>query len=258
MDDAAIRFDKVGMCFRTPARGDVWALRHLSLSCPAGRITCVVGPSGGGKTTLLRLAAGLAFPTAGAVYVRGRPVSGPPEGVGMVSQEDTLLPWRRVLANISLGLEIRGVGPAERRVRSREVLRRVHLPPSVAGSYPHELSGGMRQRVALARALCPRPPILLMDEPFASLDEPTRHELQQELLDLWAADAQTVLFVTHSIDEALFLADHLVIMNGGRVTSEIRPQLPRPRDRLSPPFVDVLLRVRRALTPALDGPETRA
>ena len=243
-----IQFEGVSKCFTTPARGDVWALRELDLSCVAGELTCVLGPSGCGKTTLLRLVAGLDSPTSGHVLVDGRPVAGAPEGIGMVTQEGTLLPWRRVRGNVALGLEIRGVRRAGRRRRVRAVLERVHLPPDVERSYPHELSGGMRQRVALARALCPSPRILLMDEPFASVDEPTRHHLQDDLLRVWVADRQSILFVTHSIEEAVYLADRAVVMTFARAVADIAIDLPRPRDRLSDMFIRTLLAVRETFT----------
>lgn len=243
-----IRFENVSKRFTTPARGDVWALRGIDLTCPPGELTCVVGPSGCGKTTLLRVAAGLETPTAGRVTMDGRTVAGPPADIGLVSQEGDLLPWRRVWRNVALGLEIRGLKRRLRRRRALETIRRVRLPDEVARSFPHELSGGMRQRVALARALCPTPRVLLMDEPFSRLDEPTRHRLQAELLELWLADRQTVLFVTHSIEEAVFLADRIVVMTFGRTVRTIDVALPRPRDRLCKPFVEVLLAVRRALT----------
>ncbi len=253
LEHEVIRFDGVSKCFVTPARPQAWALRDFSLTCPAGQLTCVVGPSGCGKTTLLRLAAGLDSPTSGRVMVEGRPVDGPPDGIGLVSQEGTLLPWRRAMANVTLGLEIRGMGRAERTRRARAVLERVHLARDLERSYPHELSGGMRQRLALARALCPNPRMLLMDEPFASVDEPTRHHLQADLLGVWAADGQTILFVTHSIEEAVYLADRVVVMTFGRTVAEIPVSLPRPRDRLSQEFIDLLLVVRRAFTEHVDA-----
>ena len=242
-----IRFENVSKCFTTPARGDVWALRDMDLSCPPGELTCVLGPSGCGKTTLLRLAAGLETPTSGRVCVNGQPVAAPPDDIGLVSQEGDLFPWRRVLGNVALGLEIRRQPRRRRRQRALETLRRLDLPAEVARSFPHELSGGMRQRVALARALCPSPRVLLMDEPFSGVDEPTRHRLQAELVELWLADRQTVLYVTLSIEEAVFLADQVVVMTFGRIVDRIRVELPRPRGRLGDSFVAVLLKVRRAL-----------
>jgi len=240
-----IQFDNVSKCFTTPARGAVWALRDVDLSCPPGELTCVLGPSGCGKTTLLRIAAGLETPTDGRVLVCDQPVSGAPEDIGVVSQEGDLLPWRRVLSNVALGLEIRGQGRRQRRRRAMEALHRLHLPVGVARSFPHELSGGMRQRVAIARALCTQPRILLMDEPFVSLDEPMRHKLQDDLLALWQQEPRTILFVTHSIEEAVFLADRIVILAGGRKVRELPVDLPRPRDRLSPPFAQLLLEIRK-------------
>jgi len=254
-DAGVIRFEAVSKRYQTPARGEVWALRHLDLLCPAEQLTCVLGPSGCGKTTLLRLAAGLEPPTAGRIGVDGQTVTGPQPGVGLVSQEGALLPWRRVIDDVALGLEISGVSRAERRARGRQAIARVHLPPTVERSLPHELSGGMRQRVALARALCPGPRILLMDEPFASVDEPTRHHLQNELLQVWQTDGQTILFVTHNVEEAVYLADRLIVMTFGRTVADLPVPLPRPRDRLAPAFVDTLLAVRRTFTKhALAGP----
>lgn len=242
-----IRFEGVGKCYRTPGRGEVWALRDMDLECPAGELTCVLGPSGCGKTTLLRLAAGLAPPTAGTVWMDGMPVAGPAPGIGLVSQEGALLPWRRVFGNVALGLEIGGIGRAERHRRVRDCLERVHLPQGVERSFPHELSGGMRQRVALARALCPEPRVLLMDEPFGSVDEPTRHRLQDDLVGVWAEEGLTVLFVTHSLEEAVYLADRVVVMTFSRTVADIRVELPRPRDRLADAFVETLISVREVL-----------
>jgi len=193
---------------------------------------------------VLRLAAGLDQPTAGQVWIHGHPVTGPHPDVGFISQDNDLLPWRTVGENVVMGLELRGAGKRERRRRAGELLARVRLSADVAGSYPHELSRGMRQRVALARTLCVNPRLLLMDEPFARLDEATRHELQDELCDFWLADRRTLLFVTHSLEEAVFLGDRIVVMCAGRVVDEIRVTLPRPRDRFSGGFFEMLRRVR--------------
>ncbi len=247
-----IRFEGVGKRYRTPGRGDVWALRDVDLVCPAGEMTCVLGPSGCGKTTLLRLAAGLEPPTAGTVRMNGTPAVGPSPGVGLVSQEGGLLPWRRVFGNVAFGLEVLGVGRAERRRRVRHCLERVHLPPGLERSFPHELSGGMRQRVALARALCPEPRVLLMDEPFGSVDEPTRHRLQDELVQLWREAGLTVLFVTHSLEEAVYLADRVVVMTFSRTVADILIDLARPRNRLADPFVETLISVRQVLAQHVD------
>jgi NitT/TauT family transport system ATP-binding protein len=242
-----IRFVSVSKCFRTDARGDVWAVRNFNLNCAEGELTCLLGPSGCGKTTLLRLAAGLDRPTNGQVHLNGGQVNGPQKDIGFISQEGDLLPWRTASDNVALGLEIRGVPRAERRQQALAALRRVRLPEEVAGSYAHELSGGMRQRVALARALCVNPRLLLMDEPFARLDEPIRHQFQDDLFELWRADRRTILFVTHSLEEAVFLADRIVVMTSGAAVAELRVPLTRPRDQSSSTFLDVMWQVRQVL-----------
>ncbi len=242
-----IRFSNAGKCFSTPGRGDVWAVRDFNLLAHEGQLTCVLGASGCGKTTLLRLAAGLEKPTTGEVVVDSSRVNGAAD-IGLVTQEGNLLPWRKVLDNIALGPEIQGAKRHKRIAAAREALSRVGLPQKVAKSFPHELSGGMRQRVALGRTLCAGSRIWLMDEPFANLDEPTRHRLQGELLDVWFEDHQTVLFVTHSLEEAVFLADRIVVMAAGRMVAEFQVDLPRPRNRLGDDFVNVLLKVRRVFT----------
>jgi NitT/TauT family transport system ATP-binding protein len=241
-----IHFEGVTRIFRTPER-DVRALDDFSLECPAGMITAVLGPSGCGKTTLLRMAAGLDFPTKGRVLLDGAEVRGPGGGVGMLSQEGGLLPWRRAAANIELGLEISGISSDRRRARALELLDQVHLSREMAGSYPAELSGGQRQRVALARALAPRPRVLLMDEPFASLDEFTRQKLRDEVIRIWQRHPVTILFVTHSIEEAVCMADRVVTMSGGRTVSTFPISLDRPRDRFGREFLEILHPIRDSL-----------
>lgn len=254
---AALRFEGVSHTYRTPAR-TVEALRDVNLHCPPGGVTCVVGPSGCGKTTLLRLAAGLENPTAGSVRLGEQAIAAPRPEVGMISQEGTLLPWRKVLANVTLGLEIRGTARRVRIRRAMEALRTLGLSRSVAGSYPHELSGGMRQRVALAQMLCTAPEVLLMDEPFAALDEPTRYRLQEQLLELWKTTHRTILFVTHSLEEAVYLADRLVVLTDGRVHAVEDLCLPRPRDRFGEELVGVLRRLRERLGSADLSPSRSA
>ncbi|MFP4052271.1 MAG: ABC transporter ATP-binding protein [Phycisphaerae bacterium] len=247
-------FDAVGKCFRTPARGEVHALCDVTLTCLPGEITCVLGPSGCGKTSLLRLAAGLASPTRGTVRVAGCP-AGATNGsvtVGMVSQEGDLLPWYSVGQNIALGLQVRGASRARRQAQVEAMLEKVGLDRSVARSLPHELSGGMRQRVAIARAMAVDPQVLLMDEPFAGLDEPTRHRLQRQLVVLWRSHRRTLLFVTHSMEEASYLADRIVVMTAGRVVAELTIDLPRPRDRMSDAFIARLLEVRKTFASCVD------
>lgn len=243
-----IRFQSVSRRFWTEARGEVWAVRDFNIRCAEEEWSCLLGPSGCGKTTLLRLVAGLDKPTKGHILLEDTPVAHPRMDVAFLSQEGDLLPWRNVRDNVALGLEIRGLPQAECRQRAREAIRRVRLPEETARSRVDELSGGMRQRVAVARALCVNPRVLLMDEPFARLDELTRHQLQEELMDLWLADRQTVLFVTHSIEEAVFLADRIIVMNSGTAAADLRVTLPRPRDRFSSDFVRMMRQVREALS----------
>lgn len=242
-----LEFESVGRRFSTPARPDLWAVRDFSLSCRLGEITCIVGPSGCGKTTLLRIAAGLETATEGRVKLHDSTVCGPSRGVGLVSQEGGLLPWLTVERNVSLGLSIVGAGRSERRKRAARAIGRVHLPPEVSGSFPHELSGGMRRRVGLARVLCSEAPVLLMDEPFGGLDEQIRRSLQKQLVELWTQDRPTILFITHSIEEAAMLADRVVIMSMATRIAEIEVDLPHRRDPLSPEFLEHQLKIRQAL-----------
>ncbi|MCX6668361.1 MAG: ABC transporter ATP-binding protein [Methanothrix sp.] len=209
-------------------------LREINLSIRENEFICFIGPSGCGKTTLLRIIAGLEEPTSGTVSLAGDLITGPGPERGMVFQEYSLFPWRTVLDNIAFGLELKGVPADERRTQSRQYLKMVGLERFEA-RYPHELSGGMKQRVAIARALVNDPKALLMDEPFGALDAQTRNLMQSELLRIWEEEKKTVVFVTHSVDEAIFLADRIVIMSArpGRVKDVIEIPLPRPRNRTS-------------------------
>ncbi len=211
--------------------GDLEALRGINLGIERGEFIAVVGPSGCGKTTFLRIVAGLEPATAGDVKLDGRIVRAPGTDRGFVFQNDSLLPWRTVFANALIGREVAGaIGPADRK-RIMELLKLVGLEGFEA-YYPRQLSGGMRQRVNLARALAIDPEILLMDEPFAALDAQTREIMQTELLRIWERGGKTVLFVTHQIDEAVFLSDRVLVFarRPGRLQAEIRIPLPRPRD----------------------------
>ena len=245
--NSVLQFQGVGKRFSTPARPDLWAVRNFSLRCQAGEITCIVGPSGCGKTTLLRIAAGLDSATEGKVMLNDSPVSSPSRGVGLVSQEGGLLPWLPAARNVALGLSIRGVSRTEQRRRANRAIQRVHLPPEVSMSFPHELSGGMRRRVALARVLCSEAPVLLMDEPFGGLDEHTRRRLQTQLVELWTEDRPTILFITHSIEEAVMLADRIVVMDFATKAAEITINLPHPRDPLSDDSLEHQLKIRKTL-----------
>ena len=220
----------VALTFRR-SDGPLLALDGVSLDVEPGAIVALIGPNGSGKSTLLRAIAGLLTPDRGGVTLDGRPVTEPDPAVGLVFQEPRLLPWRSVAANIAYPLELAGWPRARRDARVSELLELVGLE-GAAGARPAQLSGGMRQRVALARALALEPRVLLLDEPFSALDALTRERLNVELLDLWARTATTGIVVTHSIPEAIFLADRVIVLSArpGRVLADLPVPLPRPRD----------------------------
>ncbi len=210
-------------------QGQVEALAGISLQVERGEFVCIIGPSGCGKTTLLRILGGLLAPTSGRVYLKGQALTAPRREIGFVFQKANLMPWRTVLQNVTLPLEVQGQA-AVKGALAAEMLALVGLT-GFEGAYPHELSGGMQQRVALARALVHRPTILLLDEPFGSLDALTRENMNLELLRLWQAQRQSVVMVTHSIQEAIVLADRVLVMSPrpGRLAREVAIDLPRPR-----------------------------
>jgi NitT/TauT family transport system ATP-binding protein len=219
-------------------------LDGIDLVLGDGEFLAIVGPSGCGKSTLLRLASGLQEPTAGRVLLDGRPVSGPPPGVGFMFQRDTLMPWANVRRNVEVGLELGGTPAADRPARLAELLTLVGLS-DFAGHHPAQLSGGMRQRVALARLLAYAPDLYLLDEPFGALDAQTKITMGRELLRIWSQRQRSMIFVTHDIEEAVTLADRVVVMapRPGRVRSVHSVDLPRPRDpralRQDPRFRDI-------------------
>ncbi len=234
--------DRVGKSFAGPARGapDIVALEDVSYSFKQGELVSLLGPSGCGKTTLLRIVAGMTRVSRGRVEIRGREVTGPQEDFGFVFQAPNLLPWRTVLANVLFPMEIVGRNDAAAKRRALELLDLVGLS-AFAKSRPHQLSGGMKQRAALCRALVPGPSLLLMDEPFGALDELTRMEMQDLLLDIRRVSGTTVVFVTHSISEAVYLADEVLVFSRrpGRVIDRIRTSLVYPRNaalRYTPEF----------------------
>ncbi|GAA2726823.1 ABC transporter ATP-binding protein [Actinocorallia aurantiaca] len=236
-----------------PGRPDeVPAVAAGDLRVGAGEFVSLIGPSGCGKSTLLRLIADLLPPTAGTVTVAGKPAAQARKErrYGMVFQKAGLFDWRTVRRNVELPLELRGTGRSERRARAQEMLELVGLS-DFAGHYPAQLSGGMQQRVSIARALADAPPLLLMDEPFGALDEMTRERLQGELLRICAATGTTVVFVTHSIDEAVFLSGRVVVMSArpGRVTEVVEIPLGERNEavRQAPEFFEAVTEVRRAL-----------
>ena len=248
---AYIVADDVGVTFRPVDRDPVTALAGFGLEVARGEFVGLVGPSGCGKSTFLNIVLGLLRPDTGVIRIDGRPVRGPASDRAMVFQEFGLLPWRSVQANVELGLELRGTSAVERQRRAVELIHLVGLK-GFERHYPHELSGGMKQRVGLARALATNPDILLMDEPFAALDAQTRDLMQAELLQIWEQSRQTVLFVTHSIEEAAYLSDRVVVLSArpGRRKAEFPVRLPRPRGyemRLSPAFNELKLAIWSAL-----------
>jgi NitT/TauT family transport system ATP-binding protein len=226
-DAAALEVKGLGLRF--PGQ-DQPVLDGVDLRVPRGEFITVVGASGSGKTTLLRAIHGLLRATAGEVWADGEPVRGPSRSRGFVFQADSLLPWRTVVDNVAYPLELRGVGRRERRAAALELLELTGLT-AAAEKFPRQISGGMRQRANLARALVADPEILLMDEPFAALDAQTREILQEELLSIWEQRQKTVVFVTHQLDEAVYLADRVVVLsaNPGRVKQVVPIDLPRPR-----------------------------
>jgi NitT/TauT family transport system ATP-binding protein len=213
------------------ADGGVPALEDISMSVGVGRFVVIVGPSGCGKTSLLMMLAGLRAQSEGTILCYGRPIPDPdPKRVGVIFQEASLFPWLTALDNIEFPLSLRGAPREERRRRTEAMLTLVGLD-GFGSRYPHELSGGMKQRVSIARGLVQDPPVLLMDEPFAALDEQTRMTMGHELLRIWNATRKTVVFVTHSLTEAVYLADEVLVMSArpGRIIDRIEITLPRPR-----------------------------
>jgi NitT/TauT family transport system ATP-binding protein len=243
---AAVEFDRVTCTFA--ARGGVGsytAVKDVSLAIAAGEFVSVVGPTGCGKSTLLNVVAGLLRPSSGSVRVFGETLAGINRRAGYMFQSEALMPWRTALANVTAGLEFRGVGGAEARARGEDWLARVGLA-GFGDRYPHQLSGGMRKRTALAQMLILDPQILLMDEPFSALDIQTRQLMENELLELWNADRKSVIFITHDLEEAIALSDRVVVLSAGPATrpiGEFAIDLPRPRDvaeiRLTPRFIEL-------------------
>jgi NitT/TauT family transport system ATP-binding protein len=236
------------------AGGSVQALDNITLRLPRESFVCLVGPSGCGKSTLLRILAGLLAPTTGRVLLDSHPILRAQRRIGIVFQKANLMPWRTVYGNLSLPLELAGIPPAERESLTRSMLELIGLE-GFAGAYPASLSGGMAQRVAIGRALIHDPEVLLLDEPFGALDALTREQMSEELLRIWARHRKTVLMVTHSIPEAVLLADRVLVMSPrpGRIITDVDIPLPRPRslDLLHrPDFVALTERLRHSIRAA--------
>jgi NitT/TauT family transport system ATP-binding protein len=229
----------VTLVYDTPA-GRVPGVEGAKFSIEASEFLCLVGPSGCGKSTLLNIIAGFLVPTAGEIRIGGKIVTGHGMDRGIVFQDFAqLFPWRTALGNVAFGLEMKGMGKEERERIALEQLKLVKLE-KFARAYPHHLSGGMQQRVAIARALAYNPSVLLMDEPFAALDALTRDDMQRLVADVWRETQKTVVYVTHNVAEAVYLADRVVVMtpHPGRVKTEVPIRLPRPRNPLSVEFLD--------------------
>jgi NitT/TauT family transport system ATP-binding protein len=234
-----IEVRNVSLVYDTPA-GRVAGVEDASFDIEVSEFLCLVGPSGCGKTTLLNIIAGFLKPTAGEIRIGGKPITGHGMDRGIVFQDFAqLFPWRTALGNVTFGLEMKGMGKAEREAIARKQLALVKLEKFVQ-AYPHHLSGGMQQRVAIARALAYNPAVLLMDEPFAALDALTRDDMQRLLAEVWRETRKTVVYVTHNVAEAVYLADRVVVMSPhpGTVKTEVPIRLARPRDPLSVEFLD--------------------
>jgi NitT/TauT family transport system ATP-binding protein len=228
----------------------VESLIDINLEVKDEEFICILGPSGCGKTTLLRIIAGLEHPTSGTVKIDTTVIDRPNQKLGMIFQDYSLYPWRTVNENIAFGLELHGVPKEKQNLIVKKYIALAGLS-EFGNSHPHELSGGMRQRVAVVRALAVEPMVLLMDEPFGALDAQTRNMLQNELLDIWQKTKKTILFVTHSVDEAVFLADRIVVLTPrpGRICEIIKIDQPRPRDRTSVEFAQVRRHVLDLINP---------
>ncbi|MFT4268556.1 MAG: ABC transporter ATP-binding protein [Xenophilus sp.] len=259
MTAAAVSLRGVSQLYASAGGQLHWALTDVDLDIGGGEFVCAIGPSGCGKTTLLNQIAGFLKPTLGTVESFGSPVSAPGPDRGVVFQEYALFPWLSARRNVEFGLKQQGLGAAGRRARATELLALTGLAHA-AERYPFELSGGMRQRVAVARALATRPKVLLMDEPFAAIDALTRATLQRELLRIWQELKLSVFFITHNIEEAVFLAQRVVVMSPhpGRIREIVEVPLAYPRERGDPAFGAIYERISRSFAQQHAAEEARA
>ncbi|SFH99726.1 NitT/TauT family transport system ATP-binding protein [Tindallia magadiensis] len=232
MESSVLKADKIRKKYISEKGFSVTAIEDFSLSVSENEFVSILGPSGCGKSTFLRMVAGLENGNEGSLTYKDKAIKKQHPEIGMVFQDYSLLPWRTVLDNVVLGLEFEGINKKTRYEEGMKYLKIVGLE-KFSQAYPYELSGGMQQRVAMVRSLVKKPSLLLMDEPFGALDAHTRMILQKELLDIWEKDKKTILFVTHSVDEAIYLSDRVIVMSGspGTVKEVIPVELPRPRDR---------------------------
>jgi ABC-type nitrate/sulfonate/bicarbonate transport system ATPase subunit len=248
--------------------GNLVVHERLEFAVEPNEFVCICGPSGCGKTTLLDYLAGILKPTRGTVLIDGAPADPKRQSISFVFQEPSTYPWLTVFDNVATGLRIKGARAAETKAKVREIIDMVGLNGYEA-YYPHQISGGMKQRVAIARAFATDADLILMDEPFVSLDQPTRERMQREVLDIWRRRVRTVIFVTHNIEEAVFLGDRILILSAkpARIVGDLRVPLERPRDPLSSEFMQIraeCVRLLRGSTPEMDektemsDPDTRA
>lgn len=256
---AEIVLDAVSKHFVTRSGDGVEALADISCTVRSGEFVCIVGASGCGKSTILRIIAGLVQPTSGTVTIGSARVTGPRRDIGLVFQSPVLLPWRSVLQNVLMPAQVIGLPRSEAKSRVRELLELVGLE-NFADNYPSELSGGMRQRVSIARSLMHDPATLLMDEPFGALDAMTRDTMNVELLRIWQLQRKTVVLVTHAIEEAVFLADRIFVISPrpGRLLEIVKVDLPRPRDsktRNKPAFIRQVTSLRERFESMSEGKE---
>ena len=250
---AALDLEGIQVTFVSQDGARYTAIRDTSLRVAPGEFVSVVGPTGCGKSTLVNVAVGLLQPSAGGVRVFGEPLSGLNRKAGYLFQTEALMPWRTALANVTAGLEFRGVEKEQAKKQGEAWLQRVGLR-GFGARYPHQLSGGMRKRVALAQTLILDPEIILMDEPFSALDIQTRHLMENQLLEIWSANRKSVVFITHDLEEAISLSDRVVVLSAGpeaRPIGEFAIDLPRPRDvaevRLTPRFLELHTQIWHAM-----------
>jgi ABC-type nitrate/sulfonate/bicarbonate transport system ATPase subunit len=250
-DSPLLELQGIGKRFRSESGTTVAALGSIDLAIHRGQFVTLLGATGCGKTTLLNIIAGITEPDQGRLYASDDVRIG--RNVAYVFQHYTLFPWRTALANVAFGLQMRGIPRRQRRDVAAGLLAKVGLA-GFEHARPHELSGGMRQRAAIAQALAIEPALLLMDEPFGAVDDATRAELQQMLIDLWQDRRMTILFVTHNLDEAILLGSRIVVFGArpGRVVRQLDVDLPRPRERNTRQFTELFLEIRRALSTGLD------
>ncbi|NLY66012.1 MAG: ABC transporter ATP-binding protein [Tissierellia bacterium] len=240
MNNIVFKLNNIGKVYNENEKNELTVIKNLNLEIKENEFLCIVGPSGCGKSTLLRILAGLELPTEGEIYYRGKVLRKPTKDIGMVFQNYSLMPWLTVEENIALGLKFQNMPKERQKERVNEYLEMIGLT-KFRYSKPYELSGGMQQRVAIARSLANNPDVLLMDEPFGALDAYTRIQLQKELLRIWEKYKKTIVFITHSVDEAVYLADRIILMsrNQGAIEVDIQVDIPRIRDRANPRYAEL-------------------